>query len=173
MTEAGMTRTAWFVLAATAVALAGCCKIPRMTGDDPVETLPVSAPGEQVFKMDFPCENTPDLRIKQIVLSATETRVYLRYENSKQNSMSISTAPAGQADTFFLEAGDQHRHVQLRAATGIAIDPKRQTVDPGDGVNFALIFPPIDLGWSPIDLHEGEIKKEGTTYWNFTDVPLK
>ena len=87
--------------------------------------------------------------------------------------MSISTAPPGQADTFFLEAGDQHRHVQLRAATGIAVGPKRQTLDPGDVVNFALIFGPIDLGWSPIDLHEGEIKKEGTTYWNFTDVPLK
>ncbi|MBI5536347.1 MAG: hypothetical protein HY898_26740 [Deltaproteobacteria bacterium] len=158
---------------ATIAALIGCCKVPKLLDDSPVETLPASSPGEQVFKMDFPCENNSDLRIRQIVLSPTETRIYLRYHNSRSSSVSVSTAPPGQADTFFLEAGDQHRHVQLRAATGISIGPKRQKLHVGDEVNFALIFPPIDVGWSPIDLHEGEIKKEGTTYWNFTDVPLK
>jgi hypothetical protein len=157
--------------AAACVAAAACCKLP--SGGEKESPAPAIAPGEKAFNVNFPCNNDPNLTIKQIVLGKTETRVYLHVDNKGRQTYQISTSPPGQADTFFLEAADQHRHVQLTRSTGIAVSPRKQDVAPGGKVDFVLYFPAIDESWGPVDLHEGEVLKEGLTYWNFIDVPLK
>jgi len=153
------------------IAATSCCKLP--TGGDKESPAPTVAPGEKSYVVNFPCSNDPNLKMTQVVLGPTETRVYLHVDNKGTDTYEISTSPPGQADTFFLEAADQHRHVQLIRSSGIAISPAKQNVRPGGKVDFVLYFPPIDASWGPIDVHEGEVLKQGTTYWNFIDVPLK
>jgi hypothetical protein len=166
---------------ALAVGVAGCCKQKKSSREEaPIIPVPTAttastlAPsGDRVFTMDVPCDNTPDLRIKEIAMTSTETRVTLRYHNTSTRSMSISTSPPGKADTFFIEAADQTRRYALLRSSGIAISPMRDTVRAGATVQFTLYFPPIDFTWSPIDLHEGEIMKKGVNYWNFHGVHLR
>jgi hypothetical protein len=159
-----------------ALAVTGCCKLPTSTDskeNTPVTSTAAPKPGERAYNMDFPCDNDPTLRISQIVLTPTETRVAVKYRNKDRQTAEVSTAPPGQPDTFFIEAADQKRTLELRSATGLAINPDKNQVPPGGSLEFTLIFPPIDETWSPIDLHEGKVHKKGLNYWNFTDIPLK
>ncbi|MBI5532467.1 MAG: hypothetical protein HY898_07120 [Deltaproteobacteria bacterium] len=164
------------VVAAAALAVTGCCKLP--TSSESKENTPVTSTakpkaGDRIYNMDFPCDNDPTLRISQIALTPTETRVTVKYRNKDRQTAELSTAPPGQPETFFIEAADQTRTLELRSATGLAISPNKNKVPPGGTLEFTLIFPPIDETWSPIDLHEGKVVKKGLNYWNFTDIPLK
>jgi hypothetical protein len=158
------------------LALTGCCKMPSSSSDSsgPISiTPPATTTTDHTYTMDFPCDNEPGLRIRQIVLSATETRILARFQNKGARISEISTAPSGHAETFFIESGDQSRSLELRSSVGIAVSPSKTKVPPNGFIDFTLIFPPIDPSWGPIDLHEGKVYKKGTTYWNFTDIPLR
>jgi hypothetical protein len=164
----------------TALSVAACCKLPLPSGnddkgasDDKGAKEAKGAKGDKVFNMDHPCDNSPGLTVTKVVLTETETSVHLKYRNLEKKAVSISTAPAGQADTFFIEASDQIRRLGLTRSSGIAVAPNRDTVQPAGVQSFVLYFPPIEPSWGPIDLHEGEVVKKGSNYWNFTDIELK
>ncbi|MBI5532470.1 MAG: hypothetical protein HY898_07135 [Deltaproteobacteria bacterium] len=156
-----MLRFSHIVALLAVLVVAGCCKLPS------------TAPTEKVYNMNFPADNMPGLRITQVVVNSKETRVKLRFQNTSTQATTISTAPPGHMDTFFIEAADQTRRHGLVRATGISYGPVRDRVAPGATQEFTLYFPPIDASWSPIDLHEGELVKKGVNYWVFTDVPLR
>jgi len=161
-------RWSWGVAMAACVAVTSSCEPERPS------PLPPTAPGEKAFDVNVRASNEQDLLMRRIVLAPGETRIYLQFSNpSRKHTHEISTALPGKAETFFLEAGDQRRHVQLTRSSGIAISPAKQTVAKGGKVDFVLYFPAIDETWSPIHLHEGEVLKQGTIYWNFVDVALK
>ena len=143
------------------LAFTACCKLPSTSS------------GDKVYNMNFPCDNAPGLRITQIAITSAETRIKLHFKNTGTGDTTISTAPPGHMDTFFIEAADQTRRHGLVRATGIAIGPARDRIPSGGTADFTLYFAPIDASWSPIDLHEGEIVRKGMNYWNFTDVPLR
>jgi hypothetical protein len=164
-----MLRWTWVV----AIAAASCCAVTACEPEKDAP-LPAIAPGEKAFDVNARSSSEPDLIIRRIVLAPAETRIYLQFRNpSGKHTHEISTAPPGKAETFFLEAGDHQRHVQLTRSSGIAVSPAKQTVPRRSKVDFVLYFPAIDETWSPMDLHEGEVLKSGTIFWNFTKVALK
>lgn len=159
-----------------ALAATGCCKIPGLSKEKSTEQQPTtttSASGEKTLVMNHECSNDPDLRITKIVRTPTETRVHIQFKNSKRQATDISTALPGSPESFFIEAADQKRRLELRTATGLALSPAKTTVQPGGIVNFVVFFPAIDDTWGPVDIHEGEVIKKGTTYWNFHEVRIK
>lgn len=157
-----MVRIGFTLAMLFALFLTGCCKLPS-TGSS-----------TKTFNMNVTADNEDGLRITQIVLTPTETRVRMRFQNKDRNTTSISTAPPGKDESFFIEAADQTRRHQLTRSSGIAVSPARENLAPNAVKEFTLYFPPIDDSWSPIDIHEGEILKKGNnTFWSFTDIPLR
>jgi hypothetical protein len=157
MVRLGFTFAMFFALFVT-----GCCR------------LPVGGSGEKTYNMNVAADNEDGIHITQIVVTPTETRVRMRFQNKEKGTTSIATAPPGKPESFFLEAADQRRRLQLTRSSGIAVSPNRENVVAGGIKEFTIYFPPIDDSWSPVDIHEGEIMKKGNnTFWTFTDVPLR
>lgn len=161
------------VVPIVALAVTGCCKIPGLTKEEtkgsgtPTTT---SASSDKTLVMNHECANDPQLKITKVVRTSTETRVHIRFQNNRGQKNEISTAPPGKPESFFIEAADQTRRMELKYSSGIAVSPGKNTIQPGGSLDFVVVFPAIDDTWSPVDIHEGEVFKKGTTFWQFENV---
>lgn len=166
------------VVPIVALAVSGCCKIPGMSKEESksgstTPTTTTTTTGEKTLVMDHVASNDPQLRITKIVRTPTETRVHIKFTCIEKNGTEISTAPPGKPESFFIEAADQTRSLELKYSSGIAVSPGKNSLKAGQSQEFTVVFPAVTDDWSPVDIHEGKVFKKGTTYWNFEDVSIK
>lgn len=163
------------VVSIVAFAGTGCCKIPDLSKEESKEESKGSSAttGEKTLVLNHESSNDPQLKITKIVRTPTETRVHIRFQNNHNGTTDISTAPPNKPESFFIEAPDQSRRMQLKYSSGIAVSPAKNTLKPGQSQDFTIVFPAIDDSWDPVDIHEGEVFKKGQTFWNFENVRVK
>ncbi len=167
--------------------LQGCCKRSEASGSfasadpsapvsDPVPLVETSKPSAQqrTYTMDWPGDGKLTyLRIKQVVVSPDATSVTIMLKNDTGNSMSVSTSPPGNKESFYIQRADHKKRFKLVHVEGIPLSPQRTNVSTGATLQFTLTFEPIEPTMTVFDVYEGDEQKPGTTYWNFSDVKLR
>lgn len=176
------------IVCAALLALQGCCKKSEASSSDspaqttsPSSTTPVPVvetskpPAEQrTYTMDWPGDGKLGyLRIKQIAVSPDSTTVTINMKNTTGRSMSVSTAPPGNKEAFYIQRADHKKRFKLLRVEGIPLSPQRTNVPAGGSIQFTLAFEPIEPTMTIFDVYEGDEQRPGTTYWNFSDVKLQ
>ncbi len=129
---------------------------------------------QRTYVLDWPGDGALTyVRIKQVVVGPDNTTVTILLENTTRKSMSVSTAPPGNREAFYIQRADRKKRFKLLRVDGLPLAPERRDVAAGKSLQFTLTFEPIEPTMTIFDLHEGDEQRAGTTYWNFSDVRLQ
>jgi hypothetical protein len=170
------------------MSLQGCCKKSDASSSGGASSLMNAAvqtlvpvveaskpPAQQrTYVLDWPGDGTLTyVRIKQVVVGSDNTTVTVLLENTTRKPMSVSTAPPGDREAFYLQRADKKKRFKLLRVDGLPLSPQRTDVAAGESLQFTLTFEPIEPTMTVFDLHEGDEQRAGTTYWNFSHVRLQ
>jgi phage shock protein PspC (stress-responsive transcriptional regulator) len=136
-----------------------------------VSSFPASING--TYTLRAVADTDPNLEITRATIDDAQTAIHFRFRNTTGESASISVSPPGDPRSFFIASSDLSRVFLLRDIEGIAIQPQRTVVEPGEDVEFTLIFDRIEDSMTRFHLIEGLVDDPDVIEWVFQNVVLQ